>query len=333
MTAEKNRFGFRHLVFCVSAVLLLVTACLLLSGRIHSPEGQAEHQQSFAEHNRLLSPPIPDSLTFAGEVVPLDRSDVRDALDRELLVNVYWQSNLLLMIKRANRWFPVIEPILKENGVPDDFKYLAVIESGLLNVVSPAKAAGFWQFIKATGQNYGLEINDNIDERYDVSKATRAACAYLKTAKAKCGSWTAAAASYNMGYGGYAKSTAAQHTQEYWDLYLNDETARYVYRILAAKLLFKHPEQYGVCLRLGDLYQPIVTDTFETDTTIADLRQYALQRGVSYKTLKECNPWLRGTSLPNASHKRYLILLPKTDAMSHRWQMRQTVPEALFKGR
>lgn len=333
MREEKHSLGWRRLGLGLSVALLLAAACLLLSGRFHSPDGREEYGQAFAEQYRLLSPPLPDSLTFAGEDVPLDRSDVREALDRELLVNVYWQSNLLLLMKRANRWFPVMEPILKKNGVPDDFKYLAVIESGLLNVVSPAKAAGFWQFLKATGQSYGLEITDFVDERYDVAKATEAACAYLKASKAKCGSWTAAAAGYNMGYGGYGKAAAAQHTQVYWDLYLNDETSRYVYRILAIKLLFKRPERYGVCLRQCDLYQPIAMDTLLADTSIADLRNYALQRGVSYKLLKQSNPWLRGTSLPNVSGKQYRIFLPKADAMSYRKQMRETTPEALFKGR
>ena len=242
----------RFIVYAFLLLVPIVAAVLLLSGGL-LPQGEdPAHRQAFSEHYRLYSPPIPDSLSFAGEPVPLDRVDVREALDRELLVNDYWQSNLLLLVKRANRWFPVMEPVLASNGVPDDFKYLALIESGLMNVVSPAKAAGFWQFLKATAQSYGLEVNDNVDERYDAAKATAAACAYLKDAKAKCGSWTAAAAGYNMGYGGYAKAAAAQHTSSYWDLYLNAETARYFYRILAVKLILKNPEQYGVRLRQRD---------------------------------------------------------------------------------
>jgi hypothetical protein len=292
-----------------------------------------EHLQSFSDHYQLFSPPIPDSLTFAGEEVPLDRLDVREALDRELLVNDYWQSNLLLLVKRANRWFPVMEPVLARNGVPDDFKYLALIESGLMNVVSPSKAAGFWQFLKATAQTYGLEVNDNVDERYDVVKATEAACAYLKDSKAKCGSWTAAAAGYNMGYGGYARAAAAQHTSSYWDLYLNAETARYVYRILAVKVIFQNPEQYGLRLRQRDLYPPLAYDTLLVDTAIADLRLFAIQQGTSYKWLKEANPWLRGTSLSNPSKKRYGLLLPQKGEMSYRRQLQHMTPDAKFKGR
>ncbi|MBP5613990.1 MAG: lytic transglycosylase domain-containing protein [Bacteroidales bacterium] len=323
----------RIMLFCfcgaVSAVLLL----LLFSGGGFSSGENPEHLQAFSEHYRLYSPPIPDSLSFAGEPVPLDRVDVREALDRELLVNDYWQSNLLLLVKRSNRWFPVMEPVLASNGVPDDFKYLALIESGLMNVVSPSKAAGFWQFLKATAQSYGLEVNDNVDERYDVAKATAAACAYLKDSKAKCGSWTAAAAGYNMGYGGYAKAAAAQHTSSYWDLYLNAETARYVYRILAVKLILKNPEQYGVRLRQRDLYPPLEYDTLLVDSSIADLRLFAIQQGTSYKWLKESNPWLRSTTLPNASKKEYLLLVPKKGSMSYRQQLRRMTPDAMYGGR
>ncbi len=314
-------------------VLSLGIVALLLSGRLMPSGEDPEHLRAFSDHYCLYSPPIPESMDFAGESVPLDRMDVREALDRELLVNDYWQSNLLLLVKRANRWFPVIEPILKEQGVPDDFKYLALIESGLLNVVSPAKAAGFWQFLKTTGQTYGLEINDYVDERYDAAKATRAACAYLKEAKSKCGSWTAAAASYNMGTGGYFRSAAAQHTMLYWDLYLNAETARYVYRILAVKLIFKNPEQYGLRLRQRDLYPALAFDTLTVDTSIADLRNFALQQGVTYKALKEANPWLRNTSLPNTSRKQYVLCLPKPESLSYRELMKHTAPDALFKGR
>ena len=323
----------RFIVYAFLLLVPLVAAVLLLSGGL-LPQGEnPAHRQAFSEHYRLYSPPIPDSLSFAGEPVPLDRVDVREALDRELLVNDYWQSNLLLLVKRANRWFPVMEPVLASNGVPDDFKYLALIESGLMNVVSPSKAAGFWQFLKATAQSYGLEVNDNVDERYAAAKATAAACAYLKDAKAKCGSWTAAAAGYNMGYGGYAKAAAAQHTSSYWDLYLNAETARYVYRILAVKLILKNPEQYGVRLRQRDLYPPLEYDTLRVDSSIADLRLFAIQQGTSYKWLKESNPWLRSTTLPNASKKEYLLLVPKKGSMSYRQQLRRMTPDAMYVGR
>ncbi len=329
MSMQTSRLLLRIAAFGSIALLLLLAA-----GRFVAPSQQnSSYNQAFADSYNLFSPPIPDSLDFAGEAVPLDRIDVREALDRELLVNVYWQSNLLLLIKRANRWFPVIEPILAENNIPDDFKYLAVIESGLTNVVSPAKAAGYWQFIKTTGQSYGLEITDFVDERYDAAKSTQAACAYLQDARLKCGSWTAAAAGYNMGYGGYSKTAAAQSTNSYWDLYLNSETARYVYRILAVKCIFKNPELYGIKLRMKDLYPVIETDTIGVDSTIGSLYRFAQQQGCSYKELKTCNPWLRGTSLPNTAKKHYVIALPQKEALSYRKVLKRITPDAFFKGR
>lgn len=313
-----------------SCALLL----LLAAARYITPSQQnTNYNQAFSNNYQLFSPPIPDTLFFAGEEVPLDRIDVRESLDRELLVNVYWQSNLLLLIKRANRWFPVIEPILAENGIPDDFKYLAVIESGLTHVVSPAKATGFWQFIKSTGQSYGLEINDFVDERYNVVKSTQAACAYLKDSYQKCGSWTAAAAGYNMGYGGYNKTANNQSTRLYWDLHLNAETARYVYRILAIKCIFKSPETYGIRLRMKDLYQPIAVDTISVDSAIGNLYSFALQNGINYKQLKACNPWLRGTSLPNSSKNHYTISIPQEDSFSYSKILKKITPDAIFKGR
>lgn len=329
MSMQSSRLLLRITAFGSIALLLLLAAA-----RFVAPEKQnTAYNQAFTDTYHLFSPPIPDSLDFAGETVPLDRMDVREALDRELLVNVYWQSNLLLLIKRANRWFPVIEPILAENQIPDDFKYLAVIESGLTNVVSPAKAAGYWQFIKATGQSYGLEITDFVDERYDAAKSTQAACGYLHDARQRCGSWTAAAAAYNMGYGGYSKTATTQGTNSYWDLYLNAETARYVYRILAVKCIFKQPEAYGIHLRTKDLYQPIETDTVDVDSAISNLYRFALQNGCTYKELKTCNPWLRGTSLPNTAKKHYVIALPQREAFSYRKTLRNIAPDALFKGR
>ena len=205
-----------------------------------------------------------------------------------------------------------MEPILKKNGVPDDFKYLCLIESGLMNVVSPAGATGFWQILKTTGQEYGLEINSNVDERYDVAKSTEAACKYLKEAHDKYGNWTLAAASYNMGINGVERQLERQKVNNYYDLLLNAETSRYVFRIIAAKEILEHPTKYGFHFRLKDLYLPPETYTVKVDTAISDLALFAEQHGVNYKILKIFNPWLRETHLNNKSRKLYTIEFPKS---------------------
>lgn len=323
----------KHLFVLVVPFITIVVLALVFW--CHTGDQQPENEdynKAFKDNYVLYSPPIPDSLCFAGEEVPLDVYYVREALDRELLVNVYWQSNLLLLIKRAYRYFPIIEPILKTNGLPDDFKYLAVIESGLCNVVSPANAAGIWQFIKTTGLNYQLEINDEVDERYHLEKATKAACSYLKKSYQMHGSWTAAAAAYNMGDGGYRKSTANQSTSVYWDLYLNAETSRYVYRILAIKLIFENPQKYGVKLRLKDLYQPIPVHMLTVDSAISNLSNFALRQGINYKLLKEFNPWLRVNTLTNKTRKTYQIAVPDKEYISYRKSIEKIEQHRLYTG-
>ena len=289
-----------------------------------------EQTDNFSSQYHLTSPPIPETLQFAGENVPVNRYDVREALDRELLVNVYWQSNILLFCKRAYRYFPVIEPILKQEGIPEDFKYLALIESGLTNVVSPAKASGFWQFMKETALNLGLEINDEIDERYHLEKATLAACQYLKKSYKQHGSWVLAAAAYNMGDGGLKQTIAKQKTASYWDLLLNEETTRYVYRILAAKLILSNPQNYGIHLRIMDLYQPLQTKQIEVETSIPDLVDFAISQDITYKQLKNFNPWLRSDKLTNKSGKKYTILIPKKEFMLYDNQIKQINPNEIL---
>lgn len=269
------------------------------------------YQRYFNENYKIFSLNTPTSLSFAGEHVPLEIEDVRESFDRELLVNTYWQSQSLLFHKRANRWFPVIEPILKEEGVPDDFKYLAVIESGLDNVVSPAGATGYWQLLRDTGREYGLEINNEIDERYDVEKSTHAACKYLKSAYKKYGSWTMAAASYNIGMTGLANQMDRQKANNYYDLLLNSETGRYVFRAVAVKEILSKPGQYGFHFRPKDLYEPYKTYTVKVDTSVSDFALFAFQNGVNYKILKILNPWIRDTYLTNPSRKEYEIKLPE----------------------
>jgi hypothetical protein len=254
---------------------------------------------------------IPNDLNFAGERVPIENPDIRERMDRELLVNTYWQSNMLIMMKRANKYFPIIEPILAENGLPDDFKYLAVAESGLDNVRSPAGAAGFWQFLKGTGREYGLEVNDYVDERYNLEMATKVAADYLKKSKKRFGSWTAAAGAYNAGNGGISKQMKRQDVNGYYDLLLNSETSRYVFRIVAFKEIISNPEKYGFNYRQKDLYNAVPTYKVKVDTAITDVAAFAKHFGINYKILKLHNPWLRDTYIKNASGKSYYIQIPE----------------------
>ncbi len=273
-------------------------------------DNDLDHQRDFNDNYKVFSLTLPNELSFCEEKVPLERLDVRERLDRELLVNTYWQSNTLLAHKRAARWFPMIEPILKAEGVPDDMKYIAVIESGLTNVVSPAGATGYWQFMKETAGIHGLEVNGEVDERYHVEKSTRAACKYLKNAHTKYGDWALAAASYNLGQGGVDKQLGRQKSDNYFDLLLNEETARYVYRILAMKEILRDPERYGFHLRKKDLYAPYRTRNVEVKGPVADLADYAIAQGTDYKTLKLLNPWLRDNHLTNREGRTYTLLLP-----------------------
>jgi membrane-bound lytic murein transglycosylase D len=253
---------------------------------------------------------FPTSVDFAGEKAPLQISDVRERLDRELLVNANLHSATILIMKRANRAFPVIEPILKQYGVPDDFKYLAVIESALTNAVSAAGAKGVWQFMPETAKEKGMEVNDVVDERYHLQKSTEGACKYLVKAKEKLGSWTLAAASYNGGMGGLSRKLEEQRVSSYYDLMLTDETYRYVFRILALKEIMKNPALYGFDVSKDELYENIPTKKIEVDSSITDLATFAKTQGINYKILKIHNPWLRDKKLDNPTKKKYQIEIP-----------------------
>lgn len=253
---------------------------------------------------------VPDDLNFANEAMPLNDPDVLERMDRELLVNTYWQSNALLIFKRANKYFPIIEPILKKHGIPDDFKYLAVIESGLTNAVSPAGARGVWQIMKATGRENGLEINTNVDERYNLEKATEVACKYLLTAKKRFGTWTLAAASYNAGMAGVAKRLKKQNVTDYYDLLLGEETGRYMFRIVALKEILNNPDKYGFNFRYKDLYNSIPTYRVSVDSAVTDFVKFSEKYGINYKILKLHNPWLREPHLNNKTRKEYFIEIP-----------------------
>jgi len=253
---------------------------------------------------------LPTEIDFAGEAAPLTIVDVRERLDREMIINTNLHSSTTLIFKRASRAFPVIEPILKKYGVPDDFKYLAVIESGLVNAVSPAGARGVWQFMPETAKEKGMEVNDFVDERYDLEKSTEAACRYLLEAKNKFGNWTLAAASYNGGMFGINRQLESQQVTDYYDVLLTEETSRYVFRILALKEIMQNPAKYGFDIPKDQLYYPIEIKKIEIDTPITNLSSFAKGMGINYKILKLHNPWLRDKKLDNKSNKKYILEIP-----------------------
>jgi len=257
-----------------------------------------------------ISYDLPEKISFAGEPVPLDLPDVHERLDKELQINVYLHSSTLFLLKRANRWFPEMEKILKANGIPDDFKYLPLIESALINATSPKDAVGYWQILESSGKELGLEINKEVDERYDPIKSTEAACKYLKKAYAKFGNWALVAASYNRGMSGVARTLEEQNVSSYYDLHLNDETSRYVFRILAIKEIFENPVKYGFKLKPQHLYQAEALKHVEVDESIKDLVVFAQSQGSNYKLLKRHNPWLRQNKLTVKKGKKYQIALP-----------------------
>lgn len=254
---------------------------------------------------------LPDTLNFVDEKISLSSPDLKERLDRELLVNTYWQSNMMLLLKRANKYFPTIEKILKEEGVPSDLKYLSVIESGLENAISPAGAKGFWQIMRTTGKEYGLEVNSNVDERYHIELSTRMAAKYLKKAKNKFGSWTLAVASYNRGIRGIQRNLNQQKVENYFDLRLGKETSRYVFRVLAVKEIIENPMKYGYVYDHTDLYYPVPVRYHGLDTAISNLATFAKKMGVNYKILKIHNPWLLQNHLNNKSRKYYEIAIPE----------------------
>ena len=266
-----------------------------------------------------VSPEVPNEVRFADETIILDRADLRERMDREMTAFTYSHQLTLLMIKRANRYFPIVEPILKECGVPDDLKYLMVIESNLSPTAkSPAGAAGLWQFMQATGREHGLEVNTNIDERYNIEKATRAACDYLKESYALYENWMTVAASYNAGQNGISRRLEQQGVTNAMDLWLVEETSRYMFRILAAKTVLENPKAYGFILKRSQLYpyiapKEIITTTLQID----DLAAFARQHGITIAQLREENPWLREYTMNNKSGRTYQIRIPDSAALHY----------------
>ncbi len=311
---NKNHLKYTALTAVVALCAGSVLPFLVGSDKFH-PERDSVKSQTLSYTVPLH---VPESVSFADETIDLDRYDLRERLDRELMAFTYMHSSTLLTIKRANRYFPIIEPILREEGMPDDLKYLAVIESSLNpQARSRAGAAGMWQFMKTTGREYGLEVNDNIDERYHIEKSTRAACHYLKEAYEKYGSWLCVAASYNAGQGRITQQLARQGAGRAVDLWLVEETARYMFRLLAAKTVLSNPQQYGFLLKREHLYPPIPYTTDTVTTGIEDLAAYAKGKGISYAQLKDANLWLRDTFLQNRSGRTYVLKIPTQAGMHY----------------
>lgn len=309
----KNILMLLGVVLVTSTLIFAVQGSTAESSQVDTENKVVENDEvdkNVADGYRISAIDIPENLNFAGETVPQEDPEIMERIDREFLVNTYWQSNAVLLIKRANKYFPIIEPILAKNGVPDDFKYLAVAESGLQNVVSHAGAAGFWQIMKGTGREYGLEVNSNVDERYHLEKSTEVACRYLNKWKKKYGSWTLAAASYNAGPGAINKYLGIQQVEGYYDLLLGQETGRYVFRIMAIKEILSNPEKYGFDIGKEDMYSAVPTFKVEIDEPVFSFADFAQKYEINYKILKRHNPWLREPHLNNSSKKKYTIEIP-----------------------
>ena len=306
------------LLACGMAIILIgataaITIALAQSNdeQMETYEGTDREFLSFDQIDHITHDiELPESMDFCGEEVPLDLFYVRERLEREIMVNSYRHSGTILLLKRTTRWFPVMEPIMEKNGLPEDFKYLAMIESELTNAVSPSKAVGFWQFLEGTGKDYGLEINKEVDMRYSVEKETVAACKYLKDSYRKFGSWTAAAAAFNCGNGRITKTKEEQRVDSYYDMILPEETQRYVFRILALKLITENPEKYGYQIGDNGWYRPLESKTVTVVQSIPNLTDFAYDQGTNLKLLKYFNPWLRSNSLTVSAGNSYEIKIP-----------------------
>ncbi|CAN5526653.1 lytic transglycosylase domain-containing protein [soil metagenome] len=296
----------------LTTLIILLLGILLIAFLTQSTDIDENNPQlNFKNTSHTFAAPVPAVIDFAGENAPLKMFDVRERLDREINVNTYWQSQTIFYLKRAARWFPVIEPILKQNGVPDDFKYVAVAESGLMNSISNMQAVGFWQFLEGTGKENNLVITDEVDERYSVEKSTEAACLFFLRAKAQFGSWTLAAAAFNMGTVALQSQVDKQLEKNFYDLLLNDETFRYLFRILAIKEIMEHKTAYGFQLDKTELYAPLQYSTLTVEGTVVDWATWAHSHQTNYKNLKLLNPWLRQNTLTVVPGKKYSIKILK----------------------
>lgn len=310
-----------------TAIILSMIAICVVCGGLFINSHPIQQRAVAADSGMVYTRPVelPAEADFAGEKLPLENFDTRESLDRELLVNANFHSQTLLYLKKAPRYFSIIEPILKENGIPDDFKYLAVAESGFNErIVSPAGAVGLWQFMKSTAIENSLEVTTEVDERYHIEKSTVAACKYLKKSYARYGSWTMVAASYNAGVSGVSRQAGRQDSNSYYDLLLNDETARYVFRIIALKLIMQAPEQYGFKVANEEKYPILKYENVELKGSVENFTDYAHKLGINYKILKYFNPWLRQSYLKNPAGKTYVIKVPEKGLRQFAWENKAT---------
>ncbi|MBR9997643.1 MAG: lytic transglycosylase domain-containing protein [Cyclobacteriaceae bacterium] len=305
-------------------IIVLMIAGYIITAQFQSKKPDAEDAEGHADERIVESAAVksdyahiilqefPDSVTFAGESISLVDPDLAERYDREIILNTHFHSNTILLIKKSHRWFPLIEPILLKYGIPDDFKYLTLVEGGLSNDVSPRGAVGFWQLLPSTARELGLEVNSEVDERYNPIRSTEAACKYILKAKEKFGTWTNAAASYNVGMRGLARSMESQKTVSYYDLLLNEETSRYIFRIIALKQIFEDPGSYGFQIGMDQLYMAEPVDSVFITSSIRDLTDFAFSKGINYKILKRHNPWLRKNTLTvKRTNRAYVIVIPR----------------------
>jgi membrane-bound lytic murein transglycosylase D len=300
----------RKAVFTVAIVIICIAGIFLIMQSFKKDNKGTGNGYSNPDNNPTIIGKLPDSVRFAGEKMPLENIDTRESLEREIIITAYRHSSTIMIIKRATRYFPVIEKILKEYNIPDDFKYLAAAESDLSNLVSPKGATGFWQIMPETGKEEGMEINNEVDERYNLEKSTRFACAYFQKSYAKYGNWTMTAASYNGGRNGIDDQIEIQHEKNYYDLLLADETARYIFRVIAYKLIIDNPAAYGFNIEKSKLYPELKYNVVKVDTAVADFADFAKKFDTNYKILKLLNPWLRKPYLTNKSGRSYNIKIP-----------------------
>ena len=292
----------KHILPAAIAALTIVTSQAQTSSALYTP---------------VISPDVPASVSLCGRSVDLDRTDMWERFDRELTSMIYTHGNTMLTIKRANKYFPVMAPVLKKNGIPEDFLYLACIESYLNpRAYSPAKAAGIWQFMPGTAKQYGLEVSDEVDERYNLEKATRAACTYLKKAYDKYGNWESVMAAYNGGTARISNALADQNASSAYDIYLTEETSRYPFRVMAMKTIMENPRQFGFRLKADQLYQPVSYKTVEVTGPVESWAGWAADHGITYAQLREANPWIRAAKLTNKAGKTYRVNIPQDGALS-----------------
>jgi len=291
-------------VIFTSIFLIIIVSLLFFSSYTFEPKPNEKVTFDYSV------PLLPEDINFCGEHIPIDNPDVKERLERELIVNKYFHSYVIQGLRRTQRWFPLIEEILAKNNIPDDFKYLALIESNLENVISPKGATGFWQIMPATGKELGMTINDEIDERYDVIKSTEAACKYLKNAYSLYGNWISVAVSYNAGMGGISRQKERQKTRNFFDLHINEETSRYIFRILALKDVVNNPEKFGYYFRDNDYLKPHLYREISINSSIDNWVDFAISNKITYRTLRLHNPWIRDYKFTNKTKKTYTIKLP-----------------------